>query len=517
MIRIAIQAKGRLNEESIALLKEAGISIEDSKRKLLAKSEDFPIEVLYLRDDDIPQAVAMGVADLGIVGLNEVEEKNFNVTLTHKLGFGKCRISLAVPKTETYPGLEYFNGKRVATSYPAILSRFFTEKGISAEIHEIAGSVEIAPSVGMADAIFDIVSSGGTLVTNGLKEVEKVLFSEAVLIATPNLDEEKRQLLGQLLFRFEAVERSKGMKIRAAEPAARQDRRSDRNPARHEKPDNPAAGAGGMEFDPRCHQRTRAVEQNRTAQSDRRRRYPGVVPRKDDPLMQIIVNPEKCEWAALTARPQMGSAVTIGPRVAAILDAVRAEGDDALPRLTREIDGVKLPSPAVTADEIEEASRLVPQELKTAIATAKNNIERFHAAQQGEGVDLGASPGVAAPGGSPTRGFGTAFCRERMGCDLQVRAFGLLGGVEPFDIVFGRGDSRFKFLWDEARSLFGFVRGDGRPRRAVLRRRSRGSASAAHRRLRHALHRGSLPHAARSYCAPSAGARSARPTRTFRD
>ena len=212
MIRIAIQAKGRLNEESIALLKEAGISIEDSKRKLLAKSEDFPIEVLYLRDDDIPQAVAMGVADLGIVGLNEVEEKNFNVTLTHKLGFGKCRISLAVPKTETYPGLEYFNGKRVATSYPAILSRFFTEKGISAEIHEIAGSVEIAPSVGMADAIFDIVSSGGTLVTNGLKEVEKVLFSEAVLIATPNLDEEKRQLLGQLLFRFEAVERSKGMK-----------------------------------------------------------------------------------------------------------------------------------------------------------------------------------------------------------------------------------------------------------------------------------------------------------------
>ena len=181
MIRIAIQAKGRLNEESIALLKEAGISIEDSKRKLLAKSEDFPIEVLYLRDDDIPQAVAMGVADLGIVGLNEVEEKNFNVTLTHKLGFGKCRISLA-------------------------------EKGISAEIHDIAGSVEIAPSVGMADAIFDIVSSGGTLVTNGLKEVEKVLFSEAVLIATPNLDEEKRQLLGQLLFRFEAVERSKGMK-----------------------------------------------------------------------------------------------------------------------------------------------------------------------------------------------------------------------------------------------------------------------------------------------------------------
>ena len=208
MIRIAIQAKGRLNEESIALLKEAGISIEDSKRKLLAKSDDFPIEVLYLRDDDIPQAVAMGVADLGIVGLNEVEEKKFNVELIHKLGFGKCRLSLAVPKAVEYSGLSFFNGKRVATSYPAILSRFFNE----AEIHEIAGSVEIAPSVGMADAIFDIVSSGGTLITNGLREVEKVLFSEAVLIATPGLSTEKQQLVNQLLFRFEAVERSKGMK-----------------------------------------------------------------------------------------------------------------------------------------------------------------------------------------------------------------------------------------------------------------------------------------------------------------
>lgn len=212
MIRIAIQAKGRLNEESIALLKEAGISIEDSKRKLLAKSDDFPIEVLYLRDDDIPQAVAMGVADLGIVGLNEVEEKKFNVELIHKLGFGKCRLSLAVPKAVEYSGLSFFNGKRVATSYPAILSRFFNEQGIQAEIHEIAGSVEIAPSVGMADAIFDIVSSGGTLITNGLREVEKVLFSEAVLIATPGLPDEKQQLVNQLLFRFEAVERSKGMK-----------------------------------------------------------------------------------------------------------------------------------------------------------------------------------------------------------------------------------------------------------------------------------------------------------------
>ena len=212
MLRIAIQAKGRLNEESIELLAEAGVSAEESKRKLLTRCNDFPMEVLYLRDDDIPQAVSMGVADIGIVGLNEVEEKGFDVEIAHKLGFGKCRLSLAVPKTEEYVDVNYFNGKRIATSYPVILSRFFKEKGIAAEIHEIAGSVEIAPSVGMADAIFDIVSSGSTLVTNGLKEVEKVLFSEAVMIANKSLSDEKKKILDQLLFRIEAVERSRGMK-----------------------------------------------------------------------------------------------------------------------------------------------------------------------------------------------------------------------------------------------------------------------------------------------------------------
>lgn len=212
MIRIAIQAKGRLNEDSVALLSEAGITFEDSKRKLLAKSDDFQIEILYLRDDDIPQAVAMGVADIGIVGLNEVEEKQQNVEVVHRLGFGKCRLSIAVPKTEEYASVKSLEGKRIATSYPVILSRFLAEEGVKAEIHEIAGSVEIAPAVGMADAIFDIVSSGGTLITNGLKEVEKVVFSEAVLVANKNLDADKQQLLSQILFRFEAVERSRGMK-----------------------------------------------------------------------------------------------------------------------------------------------------------------------------------------------------------------------------------------------------------------------------------------------------------------
>lgn len=212
MLRIAIQAKGRLNEDSIELLGESGITIEASKRRLLTRSEDFPLEVLYLRDDDIPHAVSVGLADLGIVGLNEVEEKQQPVEIVHKLGFGRCRISLAVPKSETYDGPQFFNGKKIATSYPRILEKYFSEQEVNAEIHEIAGSVEIAPSVGMADGIFDIVSSGGTLVTNGLKEVEKVLHSEAVLIATPGLASEKRQLLEQLLFRFRSVERSRGMK-----------------------------------------------------------------------------------------------------------------------------------------------------------------------------------------------------------------------------------------------------------------------------------------------------------------
>lgn len=212
MIRIAIQAKGRLNEDSMALLTEAGIRISESRRKLLAQAEGFPLEVLYLRDDDIPQAVADGVADIGIVGLNEVEESRKDVEVVHRLGFGKCRLSLAIPKEEDYGGLSWFDGKKVATSYPGILGRFFADNGIAANIETIAGSVEIAPSVGMADAIFDIVSSGGTLVSNGLKEVEKVLFSEAVLIAGKVLSEEKRQLLAQMIFRFEAVERSRGMK-----------------------------------------------------------------------------------------------------------------------------------------------------------------------------------------------------------------------------------------------------------------------------------------------------------------
>lgn len=212
MLRIAIQSKGRLNEDSTALFQEIGISVDDSKRKFLSQSANFPLEVLYMRDDDIPQVVASGTASLGIVGLNEVEEKGVDVEIVERLGFGGCRTSLAIPKAETYEGPEYFNGKRIATSYPRILKKYLDEKGIEAKIEVITGSVEIAPAAGIADAIFDIVSSGGTLVSNGLKEVEQVFWSEAVLITGPGLSGEDRKLLDEILFRLDSVKVSRGKK-----------------------------------------------------------------------------------------------------------------------------------------------------------------------------------------------------------------------------------------------------------------------------------------------------------------
>lgn len=212
MLKIAIQAKGRLNEQSMDLLADAGISASSGNRKLITKAKGFPMEILYLRDDDIPQAVAMGVADIGIVGMNEITEKGEKVEEILPLGFGACRISIAVPREVDYTGTEWLNGRRIATSYPNILRGFFAGNSISAEIHEIAGSVEIAPAVGMSDAIFDIVSSGGTLIQNGLREVEQVFFSEAVLIATPDLPEEKRADLDKLKFRLNSILDSRGMK-----------------------------------------------------------------------------------------------------------------------------------------------------------------------------------------------------------------------------------------------------------------------------------------------------------------
>jgi ATP phosphoribosyltransferase len=207
-LKIAIQKSGRLSEKSLELLKECGIKLPNGDRKLKTEARNFPIEVLYLRDDDIPQYVEQGVADIGILGENEVWEQNKQVKTVEKLGFANCKLSLAIPKEENYPGLEYFNGKKVATSYPKILQNFFDENNIKAEIEEIGGSVEIAPGIGLANAIFDIVSTGSTLLINGLKEVEIVANSEAVIISANNLESSKQDILQKLLFRIRAVKNS---------------------------------------------------------------------------------------------------------------------------------------------------------------------------------------------------------------------------------------------------------------------------------------------------------------------
>lgn len=208
ILKIAVQTKGRLNEDSVKLIDDAGIRLPLSSRKLISTASNFPLEALFLRDDDIPQAVAGGVADVGIVGENEMLEKKENVVIAKRLGFSKCRLSLAIPKDDEYSGIEYFNGKKIATSYPEILKDFFRKNNITAEIHVITGSVEIAPGIGLADAIFDIVSSGSTLVSNRLKEVEVVVYSEAVLIANPNLSASKQAILDELIFRMESVQRA---------------------------------------------------------------------------------------------------------------------------------------------------------------------------------------------------------------------------------------------------------------------------------------------------------------------
>jgi ATP phosphoribosyltransferase len=211
-LKIAIQKSGRLSESSLKLLKECGIEFDNGLNKLKAEAFNFPLEVFFLRDDDIPQYVEDGVADIGIVGENVMLEKNRSVKLVDKLGFGKCRLSIAIPKDQKYNSIKDFNGKRFATSYPLILEDYLKKNKINAEIQEISGSVEIAPGIGLADAICDLVSSGSTLFTNGLKEVEVILKSESVLIANKKLKKEQQEILNKLLFRINAVRRSKNTK-----------------------------------------------------------------------------------------------------------------------------------------------------------------------------------------------------------------------------------------------------------------------------------------------------------------
>jgi ATP phosphoribosyltransferase len=212
VLRLAIQRKGRLSEDSLNLIKESGIKFTSGTGKLKSTSKNFPVEFLFLRDDDIPDYVADGVADIGIVGENVALEKGKNIDTVKRLGFSKCRLSLAIPKGVDYVGLEYFQNASIATSYPKILKDFLSSKNIKADIHEISGSVEIAPSIGLASGICDIVSSGSTLLSNGLKEVETILQSEAVIIGNQELSEEKKAILDKLLFRIESVQKGKNNK-----------------------------------------------------------------------------------------------------------------------------------------------------------------------------------------------------------------------------------------------------------------------------------------------------------------
>lgn len=213
-LRIAVQSKGRLYDETMELLGEAGVKLTAVKRTLLVPSRNFPVELLFLRDDDIPHSVASGIADIGIVGINEVMEKDADVEILKNLGFSRCRLSLAIPQRIEYNGLQWFNGRKIATSYPIILEKFLKENNINADIHVITGSVEIAPGIGLADAIFDIVSSGSTLVSNNLVEVEKVVESQAVLICSKKaqISAEKQAILNELMFRFDAVKAADGKK-----------------------------------------------------------------------------------------------------------------------------------------------------------------------------------------------------------------------------------------------------------------------------------------------------------------
>lgn len=212
VLRLAVQSKGRLSEDSIRLIKECGIKTSNGVSKLKSEALNFPMEFLFLRDDDIPDYVADGVADIGIVGENVAEEKGKDIDIVKRLGFSKCRLSLALPKSVEYTGPSFFEGKKIATSYPKILGDFLKKNNVNAEIHEISGSVEIAPGIGLADGICDIVSSGSTLLSNGLKEVEVIFKSEAVMIGHQNLSAEKQNILAQLLFRLEAVQHGKNNK-----------------------------------------------------------------------------------------------------------------------------------------------------------------------------------------------------------------------------------------------------------------------------------------------------------------
>jgi len=212
MITLAVQKKGRLSEKTMKLLEDSGINIQNGKAKLQAKASNFPLQVLYLRDDDIPEVVADGIADIGIVGENVFLEKERKVKIIKRLGFSRCRMSIGVPKDFSYNSIQSLEGKSIATSYPNILRNYLAKENVKADVHEISGSVEIAPGIGLADAVFDIVSTGSTLISNGLREVDAIIQSEAVIIANDNIEPKQQEIIDEIIFRIRALRRAKKRK-----------------------------------------------------------------------------------------------------------------------------------------------------------------------------------------------------------------------------------------------------------------------------------------------------------------
>ena len=395
MLRIAVQSKGRLYDETMMLLEEAGIKLNKAKRTLLLSAKDFPVEVLFLRDDDIPQSVANGTADVGIVGENEYVEKGSEAELIKRLGFSKCRLSLAIPKDEDYNGVTWFEGKTIATSYPGILKTFLQEKGIKANTHVITGSVEIAPGIGLADAIFDIVSSGSTLVSNQLKEVEVVMQSEALLIGNKDLTDEKREILNELLFRFEAIQMAEGKKyVLLNAPKDKLDEIIEVLPGMKSPTVTPLANGEWVSVGD---SRETFLGNHRETEILGCRRNLGIANRENDIIigigMEIIKYPEYTEWKNISKRATMDVS-TLFDTVRQVLDDVRINGDAAIRKYEKQFDKVDLTNLLVSEEEIAEAESLVSEDLKQAIRTAKENIETFHASQRFEGKKIQTAPGV---------------------------------------------------------------------------------------------------------------------------
>ena len=371
------------------LLAEADIKVSASKRTLLVQSSNFPLEVLYLRDDDIPQSVASGVADIGVVGENEFVERGEDADIISRLGFSKCRLSLAIPKEIDYKGVEWFNGKKIATSYPGILRHFLEQHHIHAEIHVITGSVEISPGIGLADGIFDIVSSGSTLVSNNLREVEVVMKSEALLIGNKQMSEEKRQILEQMLFRFKAVKDAEDKKyVRMNAPKARLQEIIDVLPGLKSPTIIPLADEEW------CSVHT-VLDQKQFWDIIGKLKEMGAQGILVTPIEKMIIirDPERSDWAKIVERPNLDVS-QLNDTVASVLADVKKRGDDAVKGYELKFDHVDLPTLAVSEAEMNEAEALVSPELKAAIQVAHYNIQAFHESQKFKGKKVETQPGV---------------------------------------------------------------------------------------------------------------------------